>query len=506
MKVQNPIMKIDMPDPDVIRVGDTYYMVSTTMFVMPGGPVLKSKDLVHWEIAAYLFDIIEDNEIYRLEHGKNAYGQGQWATSLTYYQGRFYACFVCHDMKKTYIYHSDQIEKSGWERYVLHEAYHDMSFLFDNGKAYLLYGNGEINILELKEDLSGVKPGGIHQLLISTRKEGMGLRAEGCRAYQKDGYYYILLIDWPKEGKEEKGIRREVCYRSKDLFGPYEFRVLVEDTMGSEGNGIAQGVLIDAPDGSWYGILFQDQGALGRIPHLMPVEWVDGWPVMTRDGLVPKEFEVPFLPYEAKPLIESDSFCHEKNELSKVWEWNHNPVKECWSFTEKKGSLRLHAVSVTNHLMTARNTLTQKTSGPACGFTVELKVTGMKPGDYAGLAAFQGTFGTIGIEAGEKEHCVVLGYGRLGAEQVMEPLAPFTGERIYLKVFFDFDLRDSKASFYYSEDGNTWVKAEREIPISFTLDLFIGYRIALFHYAQTGLGGYSDWSNFIYEPEESVRR
>ena len=107
MIVQNPLMNVDMPDPDLLRIGDTWYMISTTMFYMPGAPILKSGDLCHWEIVSYVFDRIEDNEIYRLENGKHAYGKGQWATSLTKYKDRFYACFVCHDMGKTYIYSTD---------------------------------------------------------------------------------------------------------------------------------------------------------------------------------------------------------------------------------------------------------------------------------------------------------------------------------------------------------------------------------------------------------------
>ena len=96
MEIKNPIIGADMPDPDLLRVGDVYYMVSTTMFYMPGAPILRSKDLYHWAIVSYVFETIEDNEIYRLDNGKNAYGKGQWATSLAAYRDRFYACFVCH--------------------------------------------------------------------------------------------------------------------------------------------------------------------------------------------------------------------------------------------------------------------------------------------------------------------------------------------------------------------------------------------------------------------------
>ena len=114
MKINNPIFKVDMPDPDVLRRGDIYYMVSTTMFYMPGAVILKSGNLVNWEIVSYVFDTLENNDIYQMKNGKNAYGKGQWATSLTFWRGRYYACFVCHDMGKTYIYHTDDIEQSGW--------------------------------------------------------------------------------------------------------------------------------------------------------------------------------------------------------------------------------------------------------------------------------------------------------------------------------------------------------------------------------------------------------
>ena len=112
MRATNPIIWTDMPDPDIIRIGNTYYMVSTTMFLIPGGPVLRSKDLCSWEIVSYIFDTIEDNDIYNLKDGKNAYGKGQWATSLKYYRGKFYAAFTCHDLQKTFIYYTDDIEKA----------------------------------------------------------------------------------------------------------------------------------------------------------------------------------------------------------------------------------------------------------------------------------------------------------------------------------------------------------------------------------------------------------
>ena len=109
MKVFNPLINMDMPDIDVIKANGFYYMVSTTMFFTPGAPILRSKDLKNWELVSYIFDKIEDNDIYQLKNGKNAYGACQWATSLAYRNGLFYATFVCNDMKKTYIFYSDDI-------------------------------------------------------------------------------------------------------------------------------------------------------------------------------------------------------------------------------------------------------------------------------------------------------------------------------------------------------------------------------------------------------------
>lgn len=500
MKVHNPIIWADMPDPDVIRVGDTYYMVSTTMFLMPGGPILKSKDLYHWEIVSYIFDIIENNDIYQLKNGKNAYGRGQWATSLKYYRGKFYACFVCHDMRKTYIYYTEDIERSGWDRYVLEGAYHDPSFLFDDGKAYLIYGNGDIKIVELKDDLSGIKEGGINQLLFSTPSENMRLRCEGCRAYKINGYYYLLFIEWPCDGH---GRRRVVCYRSKELLGPYERKVLLDDDMGYKNQGIAQGALIDTPSGEWYAILFQDHGAVGRIPYLIPVVWDNGWPMLGIEGKVPETFEIPLEPYEAKPLVTSDSFNHNENKLDLRWQWNHNPEEGCWSFVERPGYLRLRTQSLAKDIMSARNTLTQRTIGPRCTFSVELETEGMKVGDYAGLVAFQSNYGMVGVKVDDDglRKVVVCKKGNDG-QQKEEECILLEGKRVFLKIVFDFENGRDIAKFYYSVDDINWKDIGRDLHMVYTLDVFIGYRIGIFYFAQKETGGFADFRNFIYETGE----
>lgn len=507
MIIKNPVINADMPDVDVLRVGDTYYMVSTTMFFMPGAVILRSKDLCHWEIASYIFDKIADNDIYELKNGKKAYGVGQWATSLAYHNGRYYACFVCHDMQKTYIFHTDDMEKSNWDRYEIDEVFHDMSFLFWEGKSYLVYGTGHIKIVELKDDLSGVKEGGLKQPLFDTPFEGIGLPCEGCRGYVKDGYIYLIFIEWPREGVDN-GRRREICYRSKSLLGPYERRVIMDDTMGYLNAGVAQGSLVDDENGNWYAVLFQDHGSVGRIPYTLPVKWENDWPVVGIDGKVPEEFEAPFEEYKAEPIIVSDSFDHDENKLPLQFQWNHNPIPEAWSFTERKGYLRLKGAQLADGLMTARNTLTERTTCPGCSFSVEMDVTNMKDGDYSGLCAFMGFYGTVGIKKEAGQYFVsVCKKGEDGKQYEetaisVSKLEGFDPKAFFLMIDFDFKIGKDLASFYYSVDGKEYEEIGTDLQMKYTLDVFVGYRIGVFSYPTKELGGYTDFRNLEYIPDD----
>jgi len=494
MKVNNPVLSADMPDPDVLRVGDVYYMVSTTMYFMPGGEILKSRDLVHWEPVSHIFETIEDNDTYQLKNGKHAYGKGQWATSLTYYNGQFYACFVCWDQNRTYIYHTDDIEKSFWERFVIEEVFHDMSFLFWEGKPYLVYGNGEIFAAELAEDLSGLKPGGLRAPLFSTPKEGMNLRCEGCRAYVRNGYIYLCFIDIPSMSVGS-GQRREICYRSRALLGPYENRVVMDDDMGRERRGVAQGPLIETADGTWYAMLFQDRGAVGRIPCLMPMRWENDWPVIGIEGKVPLSFEISGAAGRSGAMSVSDDFARGENTLPIQWQWNHNPMNDCWSLQENPGHLRLTTGQLATGLMDARNTLTQRTEEPFSSYSAELSVTGLKPGDYAGLAAFQSTYGQLGIRFGAegKELVQIL---RVSRTEFSETARPFEGDRVFLRIDFNYEDATDKADFYVSADGQNWERFGETLQMKYTLDVFTGYRIALFNYATQEAGGFADFADF----------
>lgn len=491
--LKNPIFWSDVPDVDVLRHGSNFYMVSTTMHVLPGCPIMKSTDLVNWEIQSYIFDCVDDNSMYRLENknSNGVYGRGQWATSLRFHDGVFYACFVCNEMKKTYIYYTKDIESGNWDRHILDGIYHDPSLLFDDGRLFIFYNCGDVKITELNPDASGIKEGGINQPLFSTPKVNMGLRCEGCHAYKINGYYYLIFIEWPKDGNKR---RREVCYRSKELLGPYERKVVMDDDMGYHNKGVAQGAIFDDENGNWYSMLFQDHDAVGRIPCIMPVTWEDGWPVFGIDGKVPLEWEVPFEESGHFDMVISDDFNHLENSLANQWQWNHAPDNKFWSFTERPGYLSLTTGSLRDDVLFARNTLTQRTEGPSCQATVTAELSGMKDGDFCGLIALQSNYGTVGIKAENGKKYMIM-TTKNGEQECLE----FENNVVYLRIHFDYkDSRDI-AEFFYSVDGVNFIKTGRELKMLYTLDHFMGYRIGIFNYASKETGGYVDFKNFEYQ-------
>ena len=148
----NPVIYADVPDSDVIRVGSTYYMTSTTMHLSPGVPVMKSYDLVNWEIVNYVYDTLANNNSFNLGNGQNEYGRGSWASSLRYHNGIYYVVFASLSTGKTYIYQTNNIENGAWTSYSIGGYYHDPSLLFDQGRAFLVHGNDNISIVELTAD------------------------------------------------------------------------------------------------------------------------------------------------------------------------------------------------------------------------------------------------------------------------------------------------------------------------------------------------------------------
>ena len=497
---RNPMLWADVPDPDVIRVGDFYYMTSTTMHLMPGGPVMRSKDLVNWETVSYLFDSLTDSPKYNMENG-TVYGRGQWATSLKYHDGTFYALFAPNDNpgRDTYIYTTKDPCK-GW---ILHSRlphFHDASLFFDDdGRVYVFSATGRLQ--ELNSDLKGIKIGGKDTTLFKRDLDETGL-LEGSRAIKYNGRYYLIMISWPN-GKP----RRQVCYRSDNITGPYEKKVILEDNFAGFPY-VGQGTIVDSNDGKWYGVIFQDRGAIGRVLTLMPCRWTDGWPMLGDEkGKVPEVMDKPVDGCENIPLVISDDFNEDKLKIN--WQWNHNPIDTAWNLTEHKGFLRLKTSRIVDNIFAAPNTITQRMSGPVCSGSIVIDISNMKDGDRAGLAAFNGDSGllTISNENGKTYLSMQTASVKLSEkDKLIESVDISDKSRIaikaktlYLRIDGDFNLGKDIATFYYSTNGMKWHKTGLPFKMQFDYRrFFMGTKYAIFNYATKTSGGYVDIDTFSF--------
>ena len=499
----NPVLWADLPDPDVIRVGDYFYMMSTTMHLMPGAPVMRSKDLVNWELTGYVFDKLHDTPKYDMEGG-TVYGRGQWATSLRYHDGKFYVLFSPNDQPfRSFIYTTEDPMK-GWTLHSRMKHFHDSSLFFDDdGRVYVFSGTGELT--ELNPDLSGVKEGGVSMKLNVRDAEETGL-LEGSRVLKHDGKYYLLMISWPNGGK-----RRQVCYRADKITGPYEKKVILCSDYGGFPY-VGQGTIVDDAQGNWYGWIFQDRGAVGRVPTLSPCHWVDGWPMIgDAEGRVPTTMTLPWKADKKIPLVVSDEFSKGKMKLN--WQWNHNPIDDAYTLTERKGFLRLKTNKVVKSIYEARNTLTQRMEGPECSGVIAMDVSHMKDGDRAGLSAFNDHAGVL--EVAREGDTFILSMKEEDVEldkdkRVTDTQAKVCGtvdlgkaETVYLRVDGDFRLGKDIATFYYSLDGKDWTRIGSDFKMRFDFrKFFMGTKFGIFNYATKDAGGYVDVDYFKYEKKD----
>ncbi len=510
-KIQNPMLWADVPDPDIIRVGDTFYLVSTTMHLMPGAPVMRSKDLKNWETVSYIFDRLTDSPKYDLQEG-TVYGRGQWATSLKYHNGKFYALLAPNepgDMGKTYIFSAEKAE-GPWTLVSRMRHFHDCSLFFDDDdRVYVVYGTGEM--MELKKDLSDVIEG-THQKIFQREEDERGL-LEGSRMIKHNGKYYLLMISHVYAPGRH---RREVCYRADDIHGPYEKQVILESEFGGFSYE-AQGTIVDTQDGDWYGVIFQDRGGVGRVLTLMPCRWINGWPMLgDENGKVPDTMRPLVSGQPTKSIVNSDDFSDAK--LGLHWQWNHNPIDEAWSLTERPGWLRLKTNRIVPNLFEAPNTLTQRMEGPTCSGAIVMDLSKMKDGDCAGLSAFNGDSGVLTIKKEGKrwilsmtEQSVSLTDREKRVTDVKiteKETIELKQKKIWLRVDGDFrpfkdndgvKIGGDMATFYYSLDGEQWVKIGSDFKMRFDYRrFFMGTKFGIFCYATKKNGGYVDVDEFKY--------
>jgi beta-xylosidase len=485
-------------------------MVSTTMYFCPVAPVMKSYDIVNWKIVSYCSDIIEDAPNFRLEEwDENGttrlgdYGRGQWASCIRYYNNKFYVLFTNNSTKKSYLYSTANADTGPWTRTVIDKQFHDPSlFRDDDGKMYVFYGYGTLYITEMKPDLSAPVDNGTVILALKDAPGGKD-GSEGSQVYKRNGYYYVFFCTWGL------GPKTQHVLRSTDIKGPYEQKTLLNGK-NLYGKYVAQGGIVDTPDGDWYAFLFKEPNASGRVPVLVPLQWgEDDWPVLgDSGGNVPTTLQMKLAPDEQN-LYVSDEFDDAKLQLA--WQWNHNPDNADWSLKEKPGYLRLRTGGTSKTIYHARNTLTQRVFEPECDGIVALETAGMKDGDKAGLMILQSLSGFICIEQdGEQKYIAMytgdhdsVGCWPANPTETRRERTEFSSDKIYFRVNCKFrgnaTSGNETAVFQYSLDGATWTNLGTTFNMQWTLQHFTGARFGLFNYATKEAGGYVDFDYFHVE-------
>lgn len=525
----NPLLYDEFSDPDIIRVGDDYYLAGTTMHSVPGLVILHSKDLVNWENISYCFDRFDfKDDAFSLKNGKEVYGQGIWAPCIRYANGQFYLysningkglqCYTSKDIHGPWVHHNMQ------------GKIYDLSVLFDDdGKIYAIHGYGEVHCTELKPDMSGP--------IESTDKviipEGSAV-GEGHHMYKMNGMYYLISTDYKPNG-------RTICSRSKSIWGPYEqcvitadetfgyhavgltewkgriepdgtkFKIGFEDKDATACTNIHQGGIVQTQKGDWYALLMMDFHSVGRTVTLAPITWKDGWPMIGLEGNLgraPRTWLKPDIPgtENIKPYA-----AYQRNEnfngktLGRIWQWNHNPDDKKWSI--KGGKLQLKALP-SDQLMWARNSLTQRVVGPRSIYTVELSTSKMKDGDVAGIGNINVPCSWLGVVK-EGTKMKLRCFEQLSNDTIDYDALNIMGgngkmNKLYLRMVGDWD--NNIMHYAVSGDGINFQQVGHKMKLSYQLVTFQGSRVSLFAFNKNKVeGGIAEFDNFTCQELDADR-
>ena len=489
----NPVLPADFSDLDAIAVGGTFYAISSTMQYSPGMSVLESKDLVNWKI---LGAVVPDLTVIDPELNwdrMNRAGRGIWAGAIRYHAGKFWVYFTTPDQG---IFMSTAKSAAGpWTRVqpVMSEPGWDDTCPFwdDDGQMYLVTTHFaaegpagtkyNIHLFKLTADGEAIVPG-------SDRIIHQSRGSEANKLYKWNGLYYHYYSEVRPEG------RVVMMDRAKSLEGPWETRQLIH-VHGAVDKEPNQGGIVQAPDGKWWFFTHQGRGDWeGRAAVLLPVEWIDGWPVLGKPGpdgiggMVWRNQK----PVQAQPetsIVSDDDFSAPT--LKPEWQWNYQPRTSMWSLSERKGFLRMHAFAALkpDDFKTVGNVLTQRAfRSQRNEVTVKLDVGRMADGQETGLSHFAKTFASIGVvQDGSVRTICVNNNGKRTSGQILSQKV------VWLRSTWGFD---GVSQFGYSFDGKVFV------PIGETYQLtwgsYRGDRVGLFT-VNSKSAGWADFTSFRYE-------
>ncbi|GMK37578.1 beta-xylosidase [Paenibacillus sp. CCS19] len=502
----NPILNADYPDISAIRVGSDFYMVSSTFVSFPSVPIMHSKDLVNWEIIGYVTANLDGTgKSYTLTNTFEDYGHGSWAPTIAYRNGTYYVGY--YQAQGKFIMFTATNPAGPYTKTVFSQGFHDPGlFIDDDGTGYIISEANDVKISKLSADYKSVVSS-----TVATRIEGVtgSYLVEGTHVMKRNGYYYIFRNSTPPESYT-------YLLRSKNIYGPYEMRILLNGPTIPGGAQIHQGGPIDTPTGEWWFYAFQDGNGLGRRDILIPMQWQNDWPILgdpatVRNvtiggisypmGSVPVTYRKPNVgsTYPIMTIPNTDEFY--SSSLGVQWQWNHYPDNTRWSLSERSGYLRLHAKNA-NSLWRATNTLTQRVEGPDSQGTIELDTTNMLDGDNAGLSLLNIPYGWIGVtKSGGVKRIVATINAKEDAAGTVATGPILNSNLVYLRA--NADLLTNKATFSYSTDNVNFIQLGGQLNMPFDLGFFQGDKFGIFNYTTAASGGYVDVNWFRFHTSAS---
>lgn len=503
----NPIIHADYSDPDVIRVGDDYYMTASSFNCSPGLPILHSKDLVNWQIINYALQQQTPIDTFN----KPQHGKGVWAPAIRFYNNEFYIFYPDPDFGIYVIKTKNVYAKWSKPKLLLQGKgiIDPCPFWDNNGNAYLITAwagsragvKSLLTLYRMNNEATEVIDEGKHVFDGHENQPTI----EGPKMYKRNNYYYIFA---PAGGV---GTGWQLVLRSKNIYGPYDEKIVM-DKGTTNVNGPHQGAWIDTKIGEDWFIHFQDKDAYGRVVHLQPMTWKNDWPIIGVDNdgdgkgepvIIYKKPNVGRV-YSTVNPVESDEF--NTDTLGLQWQWNANYKTQWSALIRGKNDLRLFAINQpkdANNLASTPNILLQKF--PAENFAAVTKIKFVE-GEFdtddkkAGLIIMGEDYAYLSIRKKDSNYVVSLTQCSDMLKNTNERITEqkiINTNTVYFKV--NVAAPSAMCNFSYSIDGNNFINIGDAFKAK--AGKWIGAKIGLFCSANYGckLGGYADidWFRII---------
>ena len=498
---RNPIIFADYSDPDAVRVGGDFYMTASSFTSFPGLPILHSRDLVNWRIVGHALPSFPDTAFDHPQHGN-----GVWAPSIRYHDNQYYIYWGDPD-RGVYVVRARD-PRGPWDAPVLVKqarGWIDPTPLWDDdGNAYLVHAfansragiKSVVHVAPLSPD--GLRVIGEDRLVFDGRAHHPTI--EGPKFYKRDGYYYIFA---PAGGVPTGW---QTVLRSRSVYGPYEDRIVLAQG-NTDVNGPHQGAWINTPGGEDWFVHFQDRGAYGRIVHLQPLRWRDGWPVIGTDtdgdgtGNPVSVHRRPAVASRGVPTVPQTSDTFDDTTLGLQWQWQANPRAEWWSLSARPGWMRLQAMPMpagATNLWPVSSLLLQKLPAPAFTATTRVSTVGLQSGDRAGLIVMGLDYAYLAARRTAKGIELIQmrakDADRGSAEQ--GTTAPIDAGDVYLRVIV---TGDGACQFSWSRDGGKY--SPLGAPFIAREGKWIGAKLGLFAIGAAGgsRGGHAEFDSLIFD-------